>query len=156
MELIPERLRGDVAAFDIKVGRKVIVEQGRRITARHIRELESAGVTDLPVPAEYLHGRALAQNVVDENSGEVLVECNTEISEEVLARLAETGVGSIETLYTNELDCGPFISNTLRGRDAQRTRGAGRNLPHDAPGRAADQGVRGEPVPEPVLLGGPL
>jgi DNA-directed RNA polymerase subunit beta len=119
MELIPERLRGDVAAFDIKVGRKVIVEQGRRITARHIRELESAGVTDLPVPAEYLHGRALAKNVVDENSGEVLVECNTEISEEVLARLAETGVGSIETLYTNELDCGPFISNTLR-QDATR------------------------------------
>ena len=114
MALIPERLRGDVAAFDIKVGRKVIVEQGRRITARHIRELEKAGVSDLPVPAEYLHGRALARNQVDESSGEVIVECNTEISEDVLARLAEAGVRSIETLYTNELDCGPFVSNTLR------------------------------------------
>ena len=114
MELIPERLRGDVAAFDIKVGKKTIVEQGRRITARHIRELEKAGVTELPVAAEYLHGRALGKNIVDENSGEVLFECNTEITEEVLTKLAEAGVGTIETLYTNELDCGPFISDTLR------------------------------------------
>ena len=91
MELIPERLRGDVAAFDIKVGKKVIVEQGRRVTARHIRELEKAGVSELPVPAEYLHGRALAKNIVDENSGEVLFECNTEVTDEVLAKLAESG-----------------------------------------------------------------
>ena len=61
MTLIPERLRGDVAAFDIKAGKKVVVEQGRRITARHIRELEKANITELEIPAEYLHGRALAQ-----------------------------------------------------------------------------------------------
>ena len=119
MELIPERLRGDVAAFDIKIGKKVIVEQGRRITARHIREFEKAGTTELPVPAEYLHGRALAKNIVDENSGEVLFECNTELSEDVLNALAEYGIKSMQTLYTNELDCGPFISDTLR-QDATR------------------------------------
>jgi len=114
IELVPERLRGDIAAFDIKIGRKVIVEQGRRITVRHIRELDEAGVTQLPVPAEYLHGRSLARNVVDEESGEVLFECNTELSEEVLAKLTEANVTSIETIYTNELDCGPYISDTLR------------------------------------------
>ena len=114
IELIPERLRGDVAAFDIKAGGKVVVEQGRRVTARHIRELEKAGVSDLPVPGEYLHGRALARDVVDENTGEVLVECNTEISEDVLNRLGESGIRTIDTLYTNELDCGPFVSDTLR------------------------------------------
>ena len=119
MELIPERLRGDVAAFDIKIGKKVIVEQGRRITARHIREFEKAGTTELPVPAEYLYGRALAKNIVDENSGEVLFECNTELSEDVLNALAEHGIKSMQTLYTNELDCGPFISDTLR-QDATR------------------------------------
>ena len=119
MELIPERLRGDVAAFDIKIGKKVIVEQGRRITARHIREFEKAGTTELPVPAEYLYGRALAKNIVDENSGEVLFECNTELSEDVLNALAEYGIKSMQTLYTNELDCGPFISDTLR-QDATR------------------------------------
>ena len=114
MKLIPERLRGDVAAFDIKVGRKVIVEQGRRITARHIRQLEEAKVTELEVPNEYLTGRAIAKNIVDEKTGEVLIECNTEISEEVLATLEEAGINSIETLYTNDLDCGPFVSDTLR------------------------------------------
>ncbi|GHD39604.1 DNA-directed RNA polymerase subunit beta [Parahalioglobus pacificus] len=114
MTLIPERLRGDVAAFDIKVGRKVIVEQSRRITARHIRQLEEAGVSELEVPTEYLLGRALAKNIVDEKSGEVLFECNTELTEEVLGQLAEAEIKSIETLYTNDLDCGPFVSDTLR------------------------------------------
>jgi DNA-directed RNA polymerase subunit beta len=114
MALIPERLRGDVAAFDIKAGKKVIVEEGRRVTARHIRELEEAKVTELEIPSDYIHGRALAKNVVDKKTGEVLVECNAEITEEVMAVLSEAGVNVIETLYTNELDCGPFISHTLR------------------------------------------
>ena len=114
MALIPERLRGDVAAFDIKAGKKVIVEEGRRVTARHIRELEEAKVTELEIPSDYIHGRALAKNVVDKKTGEVLVECNAEITEEVMTVLTEAGVNVIETLYTNELDCGPFISHTLR------------------------------------------
>ncbi len=120
MALIPERLRGDVASFDIKIGRKVVVEQGRRITQRHIRELEKANMSELEIPREYLFGRALAKNIVDEKTGEVLVECNTEISEEVLAKLEAAGVKQIDTLYTNELDCGPFISETLR-QDPTRT-----------------------------------
>ncbi|KAA1187652.1 DNA-directed RNA polymerase subunit beta [Pseudohalioglobus sediminis] len=114
MTLIPERLRGDVAAFDIKAGKKVVVEQGRRITARHIRQLEDANITELEIPQEYLFGRALARDVVDEKTGEVLVECNTELSEEVMASLEEAGITEVLTLYTNELDCGPFISDTLR------------------------------------------
>ncbi|MFK7975675.1 MAG: DNA-directed RNA polymerase subunit beta [Halioglobus sp.] len=114
MTLIPERLRGDVAAFDIKAGKKVVVEQGRRVTARHIRELEEAKVTELEIPTEYLHGRSLAKNIVNKDTGEVIVECNTELSEEALTALAEAGVTEIATLYTNELDCGPFISDTLR------------------------------------------
>ncbi|HEY5775567.1 MAG TPA: DNA-directed RNA polymerase subunit beta, partial [Xanthomonadales bacterium] len=114
MTLIPERLRGDVAAFDIKAGKKVVVEEGRRITARHIRELEQANITELEIPPNYIYGRALAKNLVDKKTGEVLVECNTEVTEEVLATLTEAGVNVIETLYTNELDCGPFISHTLR------------------------------------------
>ncbi|MFT6307136.1 MAG: DNA-directed RNA polymerase subunit beta [Halioglobus sp.] len=115
MTLIPERLRGEVAFFDI-VGKDgtVIVESGRRITARNIRQIEKEKLKILHVPSDYLLGRALAKNVVDEKTGEMLVECNTEITEEVLEQLAEAGVKSVETLYTNELDCGPFISDTLR------------------------------------------
>ncbi|MBT4520892.1 MAG: DNA-directed RNA polymerase subunit beta [Halieaceae bacterium] len=114
IDLIPERLRGDVASFDIKAGRKVIVEQGRRITARHIRQLEKEDITSLEVTTEYLFGRALAKNIVDKNTGEVVVACNTLLDEDVLAQLAEAEVSTIETIYTNDLDRGPFIADTLR------------------------------------------
>ena len=119
MTLIPERLRGDVASFDIKIGKKIIVEQGRRITARHIRELEKAEVSELEIPIEYLYGRALAKNFVDEKTGEVLVECNTELSADAVKIMLDAGATKIDTLYTNDLDCGPFLSDTLR-QDATR------------------------------------
>ena len=115
LELVPSRLRGDIATFDIKDKKgKVIVEEGRRITARHIKLLEKAGLTELEVPTEYLYGRVLAKDMIDTNSGEVLVECNSELTEEVVAKILDSGVTEIETLYTNDLDCGPFMSDTLR------------------------------------------
>ncbi|MBR9909138.1 MAG: DNA-directed RNA polymerase subunit beta [Gammaproteobacteria bacterium] len=115
LELVPSRLRGDVATFDILDNDgKVIVEEGRRITARHIRELEKSGVTELVVPREYLLGRSLARDLADTETGELLFECNSEITEEVLEKVEELGIEVLETLYTNELDCGPFISDTLR------------------------------------------
>ncbi len=121
LELDPERLRGEIAVFDI-VDKKggVIVEKGRRITARHIRELEKGKVTTLEVTQEYMLGRALAKDIADPKTGELLLECNTEITEENLALLVEAGITDIETLYTNDLDCGPFIADTLRA-DPSRT-----------------------------------
>ncbi|MDN3638433.1 DNA-directed RNA polymerase subunit beta [Simiduia curdlanivorans] len=115
LELVPSRLRGDVATFDIKDKKgKVLIEEGRRITARHIRDIEKAGITDLVVPNSYLVGKALAKDIVDEKTGELLLECNTEITDEVLETLREANVNNIETLYTNDIDCGPFVSDTLR------------------------------------------
>ena len=121
LELDPERLRGEIAAFDI-VDKKggVVVEKGRRITARHIRELEKGKVTSLQVTEEYMLGRALAKDIADPKTGEMLIECNTEITEENLALIIEAGITDIETLYTNDLDCGSFISDTLRA-DPSRT-----------------------------------
>jgi len=71
LKLVPQRLRGEMLDFDISIDGKVLVEAGRRITARHIRELEKAGVETLKVPAEFLLGRALATDIVDEKSGEI-------------------------------------------------------------------------------------
>ena len=114
-EVVPSRLRGDVATFDIKDDKgNIIIEEGRRITARHIRLLEKAGVDQMDVPSEYLLGRSLAKDVVDTRTGELLFECNTEITIDSLNKLVAAGVQKIETLYTNELDCGAFISETLR------------------------------------------
>ncbi len=119
--LVPSRLRGDIAAFDISDSKgNVIVEEGRRITARHIRQLEKASVDKLQVPGTYLHGRALAKDVVNPKTGEILFECNTIIAADVLKKLTEAGVADFETIYTNDLDCGPFIADTLRS-DPSRT-----------------------------------
>ncbi|WP_053979675.1 DNA-directed RNA polymerase subunit beta [Marinagarivorans algicola] len=121
LELVPSRLRGDMASFDIcDTEGNVIVEEGRRITARHIKQLEKANVVELDVPADYMLGRALAKDIIDESTGEVVVECNTEITEEVMAQLVTLGVESVQTLYTNDLDCGSFLSDTLRS-DPSRT-----------------------------------
>ncbi len=121
MTLVPERLRGEIAAFDIKDAKgKLIVEQGRRVTVRHIRQLEESKINKLLCPADYLYGRTLAKDVVSKDTGEVIIECNTEITEEILAQFEELGITQFETIYTNELDCGSFISDTLRG-DITRT-----------------------------------
>ncbi len=119
IELIPERLRGEIATFDIcdKSG-EVIAESGRRITARHIRQIQKAKITELEVPREYVIGRSLAKDIIDEKTGEVLFPCNAEITEEMLEAFAKSGTDTVETLYTNELDCGPFVSETLRADSA--------------------------------------
>ncbi|WP_404367960.1 DNA-directed RNA polymerase subunit beta [Marinobacter sp.] len=115
LDLVPSRLRGDIATFDIKdKDGSIVVEEGRRVTARHIRQLEKSGITELEVPTEYLYGRVLARDLVDKKSGELLVECNTELTDEVVSKILAAGVEEIDTLYTNDLDCGPFMSDTLR------------------------------------------
>jgi len=114
MGLVPQRLRGETATFDIKIGRKVIVEEGRRITAKHVRDLEKADMESLVVPAEYLEEKTLAHDVVDTETGELLAAANDEITEEMVQLFIEKGIEHIRTLYVNDLDRGPYISNTLR------------------------------------------
>jgi len=114
MDLIPERMRGDVATFDIKDKKgEVIAEEGRRITARHVRLLEKSGLRRLDVPVEYLLGRTTAKDVVDKETGEILVSSNTEIDDEILASITVNDADTIETIYTNDLDCGSYIADTL-------------------------------------------
>jgi DNA-directed RNA polymerase subunit beta len=122
MELIPDRLRGQIASFDIKGKRgKVLIEKGRRVTARYIRELEKAGVNKLEVPEEFLIGKVIAQNIVDQETGEVIIEANEEITTELLAKIKEENIKTLHTIYINEFDHGSYISDTLRV-DPSKTR----------------------------------
>ncbi|MCK5872446.1 MAG: DNA-directed RNA polymerase subunit beta, partial [Methylococcales bacterium] len=105
---------GEMAAFDIKDGDKVLIEEGRRITAKHIRQLVKSKLSTIEVPNEYLYGKILGHNIVDEESGELLASANDEITEEVLDRLMAAGVNKINTLYVNDLDRGAYISNAMR------------------------------------------
>ena len=115
MEFVPERLRGQLASFDVldKNG-VVVIQKDKRINAKHIRELEAAKTKTIAVPDDYLIGRVVARNIVDPDSGEILAYANDEITEEVLATLRDAGIKQLETIYTNDLDSGAYISQTLR------------------------------------------
>ena len=119
MELVPERLKGETARFDIadKDG-KVIVAKDKRINAKHIRDMDNAGLKLISVPEDFLTGRTLAHNVVDPDTGEILAKANDELTEEVIGKLREAGVRTFRTIYTNDLDSGPYISQTLRLDDS--------------------------------------
>ncbi len=115
MELVPERLRGETARFDItdKAG-KVVVAKDKRINAKHIRDMEAAGMKRIAVTEDYLLGRVLANNVVDPETGEIVANANDELTEDVLKTLRLANVQEVRTIYINDLDQGAFISNTLR------------------------------------------
>ena len=113
--VIADRLRGEVAMVDIKDTKgKVIVEQGRRVTPRHIKLLEKASPKTLQFPIQFVLGKTLAKPLVDETTGEIFAEANTVITEQIMQQLQDANISQLETLYINELDCGPYVSNTLR------------------------------------------
>ncbi len=114
LELVAERLRGETLGFDLADGEKVIVEAGKRITARHVRQLEQSGITALAVPDEYIVGRILSHDVIDASTGELLASANDEITDDQLQAFRKAGVDSVGTLWVNDLDRGPYLSNTLR------------------------------------------
>ncbi len=115
LELVPSRLRGETMSFDICDSKgKVIVEEGRRVTARHIRDIEKAGLKWLDLPQDYLVGKVVAHTVIDKATGEVLANANDEITVEILDVIRKAGVKEIKTLYINDLDRGPYVSDTLR------------------------------------------
>ncbi|MEN5038860.1 MULTISPECIES: DNA-directed RNA polymerase subunit beta [Stenotrophomonas] len=114
LELVAERLRGETLNFDLADGDKVIVEAGKRITARHVKQLEASGIAALAVPDDYIVGRILSHDVVDANTGELLAQANDEITDEQLQAFRKAGVDAVGTLWVNDLDRGPYLSNTLR------------------------------------------
>ena len=112
MTLVPERLKGEIARFDIKRDGELIVAKDKRITAKHIRLL--GDMKTVPVADDFLVGRVLAKSVFDGETGEILANANDEITEELLAKLREAGIATVQTIYSNELDHGSYIADTLR------------------------------------------
>ena len=112
--LVPERLRGETLDFDLldKAG-NILVEAGRRVTARHTKEIEKKGVSEISVPRSFLLGKIISQDIVNEKTGEILFQSNTEITEELLEAISDAEINNISTIYANELDQGAYISDTL-------------------------------------------
>ena len=121
MTLVPSRLRGETATFDIVDQKgKVLVEEGRRVTARHIKQMEKIGLEQLQIPEAYLMGKKIARDQIDPATGELICDCNSEVTQELLVALRAAGVTGLPLIYSNDLDCGPFMSDTLTA-DPTRT-----------------------------------
>jgi DNA-directed RNA polymerase subunit beta len=114
-ELKADRMRGEIARFDIvtKQG-KLIVQKDKRVTVKHVRDMEQAGLSRIAVSEEFLLGRTLGHNLVNKETGEIIANANDEIIESLLIKIIETGIDTIQTIYINDLDQGPYISQTLR------------------------------------------
>jgi DNA-directed RNA polymerase subunit beta len=113
MVLEADRLKGDTATFDIVVKGEVMVPQGRRITAKHVKDLKKSAIKSLVVPEDFLLGKILADNLVDTETGEFFASANDEVTEELIVLIREKGIKQIKTIFTNEIDHGAFISNAL-------------------------------------------
>ena len=112
--IVPERMRGEIAAFDIKHNDQILVEEGRRITAKHIREMNKAGLAEVEVPREYLTGKILGHNLIDQSTGELIANVNEELTPALIERCIDSGITEINTLFVNDLDNGPYISNAMK------------------------------------------
>lgn len=121
IDFVAERFKGDRAEFPIADDKgEVVVEAGQRINAKHIRELVNRKVTKISVPTDYLFGKAFAGDLVNKKTGEMLFNANDEVTAERLQKLDEQGIKQFDILYTNDLDRGAYISETLRA-DATKT-----------------------------------
>ncbi len=114
LKLVPERLQGEIADFDISIDEKTTIREGRRITAKHIRQMTKAELTDLKMPGDHLLGKMIAEPLVDRETGEVIAPVNAEITDELFQQVVEAGITEIKTLFVNDLDRGPYISQTLK------------------------------------------
>jgi DNA-directed RNA polymerase subunit beta len=115
MPFLPDRFRGLKASSDMvdaKTG-KVIIEAGRKITARLANKVASEGVKELLISDEDLLGRYLAEDLVDMKSGEIYGEAGEEISEEFVTKIHEVGLKEFPVLDIDHVNVGAFIRNTL-------------------------------------------
>ncbi len=114
LQLIPKRLMGRITPMDISDRDEVIVKKGERISARHIRKIESTKIKHLEYEQNSMEGLVLAKDIVDKTTGEILIECNSIIDEEILNTLQTLGLKEVQTLYINDLESGPYMADTLR------------------------------------------
>ena len=110
----PAQLVGWRASRDIRSSdNELIVKEGRKITKASIKQIESAGVKEIPISLEEIIGRVSAHEIVDSKTGEVLVECNQEITTEIIDRLRATHTRTIDVLLIDDSHIGPSLRNTL-------------------------------------------
>ncbi len=110
----PDSLRGEVFNFDIKNGKTVVVEAGKRINVKNIRDIKKEKIKKLDVPVEYLYDKILANDIYDKETGEIISSANDIITPDLIDLFYEKDIKSFDTILVNELDRGAYISHAMR------------------------------------------
>ena len=110
-----DHLIGVKASRDIRhpQSNELLVKEGRKFTKMALRQMEQAGVTQIPIALEEVIGRVSAHDVKDAKTGEVVLATNEEITEEKLEALRQRGVNKVEVLFLDDSNIGPSLRSTL-------------------------------------------
>jgi DNA-directed RNA polymerase subunit beta len=115
----PTHLLGVKPTHAVVANGEEIAHSGRKITPSVMKALRNAKVEKISIEDPELDGAMTAADVVDQTTGEVIVEANLELNAERLHRIAASGVTSFEIFFPERDDVGNIVTNTLR-RDSVR------------------------------------
>jgi DNA-directed RNA polymerase subunit beta len=101
------------ATITEKGSREQIVKEGAKITKMAIKKMEAAGITEVPISREELVDRVVLRDVIDPETGEVLLPANEKISDQFLTRIAATKVEKMEVIYMDGIHVIPAMRDTL-------------------------------------------
>jgi DNA-directed RNA polymerase subunit beta len=120
-DALSEFLRGYTASKDIiATDGTVIIRQGKKITKKVLRLTKLYDIDFIPVYSNSLVDAIAARDVIAPESGEILIECNEEITQDSLTRITESEVQQIEVLLIDKSVGGDALSNTFM-KDSVRT-----------------------------------
>lgn len=113
-------LRGQEASVDVTDDDgEVIVRQGKKFTRASIRKMAKAEITRVPISFTEVLGKVAGEEVIDEETGEVIVDVNEELTEETIHDLVERGVDNLDVLFIDQVNAGPYLRDTMKADDIE-------------------------------------
>ncbi len=110
----PKLYAGQRAAQDwVDENGKVVVEKNKKFTSSVLKKIEEQKIKKFPINRENLVGKVCSQDVIDLETGEVLLECNEEVSEEKLDLLLAKKITEFKVIYSDRVNVGTYFRDTL-------------------------------------------
>ena len=112
-DFIKENLVGSKSLFPLISKGKVVVEQGKKLTPRLLKQLEEKNIKELEISNEELIGKFISEDIVNTETGEIFAEAGEEITEELISLFELEKIKSIPVLVIDNINSSPFLRNTL-------------------------------------------
>jgi DNA-directed RNA polymerase subunit beta len=98
---------------NVMSGNEVLIPKNRKVKKNTIKRLKAAGIEKLLATEEYLKGKYVANDIIDDETGEVILESNEMLTEEKLKYIKECGIKKITVLFIDNVSSLPIVRNTL-------------------------------------------